>query len=266
MDPLSLAASITTLCCAAFRVVVFLGDIKIGGKERLKLFTEINSLWMVLKVLEEQFHSDDLHKEETRLQGVQSLLEPDGVFNQINDELQKLMEKLEPHSGAQKVIQTLKWPFDRREIDRTIKHLERFKQSISIVLTHANLALSQEIRDDGVKVRIKSIIDWLSPLNFLAKQEAIFKESREGTGTWLLDSKIFTSWASAAESILWCPGIPGAGKTFLASIIVDRLRQLYRAQNAAVLMIYCSYNDSSNQSPGDLIASLLKQINQTRPI
>ncbi|MCJ1262568.1 hypothetical protein MMC22_002438 [Lobaria immixta] len=163
-------------------------------------------------------------------------------------------------------MQTLKWPFDKREIGCMIERLERFKQSISIILNHANLTLSQEIRGGGAKVTIKSIIDWLSPLNFLAKQQAIVKESRDGTGTWFLDSEIFTSWTSSEKYILWCPGIPGAGKTFLASIVADRLQKVYQSQNAVVLMIYCNYNDSSNQSTGDFIASLLKQIIQTQPI
>ncbi len=62
-----------------------------------------------------------------------------------------------------------------------------------------------------------------------------------------------------------CPGIPGAGKTFLASIAVDYLKTTFKWQNAAVLVIYCGYNDAKSQSIDNLIASLIKQILQLRP-
>ena len=65
--------------------------------------------------------------------------------------------------------------------------------------------------------------------------------------------------------MLWCPGIPGAGKTFLASIVVQHLKKLYKEQNTAVLVIYCGYNEAKSQSIDNLVAALIKQILQIRP-
>lgn len=61
-----------------------------------------------------------------------------------------------------------------------------------------------------------------------------------------------------------CPGIPGAGKTFLASIAVDYLIRTLKWHNVAVLVIYCGYNDAKSQSIDNLIACLIKQILQLR--
>lgn len=55
MDPISavgLLASISSLADGAFNVVSFINTIREGGKQRLRLFTELNSLWMILKLLE----------------------------------------------------------------------------------------------------------------------------------------------------------------------------------------------------------------------
>lgn len=65
--------------------------------------------------------------------------------------------------------------------------------------------------------------------------------------------------------MLWCPGIPGAGKTFLASIVVDYLKQSELKTESIVLVIYCGYNETKSQSIDNLIAALIKQIIQIRP-
>lgn len=67
------------------------------------------------------------------------------------------------------------------------------------------------------------------------------------------------------ETTLCCSGIPGAGKTFLASIVIEHLKRTQKEQNVAVLAIYCGYNNVKSQSIDDLIAALIKQILQIRP-
>ena len=62
MDPISavgLLASISSLADGAFKIVSFINTIREGGKQRLRLFTELNSLWMVLKLLEGHFDAED---------------------------------------------------------------------------------------------------------------------------------------------------------------------------------------------------------------
>lgn len=66
--------------------------------------------------------------------------------------------------------------------------------------------------------------------------------------------------------MLWCPGIPGAGKTFLASIVVDHLRKRDKKTNTILLVLYCGYNEAKSQSIDNLVAALIKQILQNRPV
>ena len=91
------------------------------------------------------------------------------------------------------------------------------------------------------------------------------KQTRTGTGKWFLERDVFKTWASSEEAMLWCPGIPGAGKTFLASIVVEHLKKCESEENMAVLVIYCGYNEAKSQSIDNLIAALIKQILQIRP-
>ena len=264
MDPLSILASVTAIATATFQVVSFLGDMKEGGNDRLRLTTEVNSLWMVLKLLEGQLEPTN-QQEEAWLEGVRSLQVPNGVFDQIREAMQRLDAKLKPQTGHRKALQTLRWPLrDKKDVEETVGHIERLKSSVSLVLNHASLAVGTKVNDALVSQKVKAVIDWLTPLNFLARQESIIRDRSKGTGTWFLESETFDRWRSRDDSVMWCPGIPGAGKTVLASIVIEKLRELYRGQNVAVFMLYCKYNEPETHTVQPLIASLVKQYIQDR--
>lgn len=266
MDPLSILASVTAIATATFQVVSFLSTMKEGGNDRLRLTTEVNSLWMVLKLLEGMLEPSNPH-EEAWLEGVRSLRVPNGVFDQIKEAMQRLSVKLKPQTGRRKPLQTLRWPLtDKRDVEEILSQIERLKSSVSLVLNHASLAIGTKVNDALISQKVKAVIDWLTPLNFLARQESIIRDRSEGTGAWFLESDTFDEWRSGDNLVMWCPGIPGAGKTFLASIVIEKLHELYQGQNVAIFMLYCNYNDPETQSVQPLIASLLKQDIQSRSV
>lgn len=53
----------------------------------------------------------------------------------------------------------------------------------------------------------RDVINWLSPLDFVAKQNDALNRRQHGTGRWLLESSEFRSWISTAGKVLWCPGM-----------------------------------------------------------
>lgn len=60
---------------------------------------------------------------------------------------------------------------------------------------------------------------------------------------------------------LFCPGIPGAGKTVLASIVVDNLITKFRGDwRIGIAYVYCNFQRINEQKIDDLLASLLKQL------
>jgi len=65
---------------------------------------------------------------------------------------------------------------------------------------------------------------------------------------------------------LFCPGIPGAGKTILTSTIVEELYARFENDgNVGIAYLYCNYRRQHEQSLEDLFASLLKQFIQEQP-
>lgn len=95
-------------------------------------------------------------------------------------------------------------------------------------------------------------------MDYNTRQIDIFARRTEGTGTWFLNTSSFITWRDTPGQTLYCPGIPGAGKTVLTSVIIDHLRPKLPDNNAALAFIYCVYNDRNKAD--DIIRCLLKQI------
>ena len=111
----------------------------------------------------------------------------------------------------------------------------------------------------------RDIIDWLSSTNFPAQQSDFVKRRQEGTGQWLLDSDEYKKWLVEPGQTLFCPGIPGAGKTIITAIIIESLLDRYEAnEDIGVAFLYCNYKKHQEQGLEDLLASLLKQLVQER--
>jgi Cdc6-like AAA superfamily ATPase len=112
----------------------------------------------------------------------------------------------------------------------------------------------------------QAIFDWLTPIDYAHQQNDFISRRQDGTGQWLLDSNEFQEWLNKSKQTLFCPGIPGAGKTMITSIVVEHLWT--RFQNDATIgiaYIYCNFRRQVEQKPTNLLSSLLKQLVQEQP-
>lgn len=153
MDPVSFVASVVSLADATFNVVSYLNGLKEGGRGRLRLLNELTSFWMVLNLLKGRLDTLDLDHDEAWMQNIKILAESDGVFQQVESAVNKLAAKLEPKSGTKGLIQVLKWPLGKDEVDRAVSNIDSLKQTIDLVLGDANITLSKESRDNSKFVK-----------------------------------------------------------------------------------------------------------------
>jgi Cdc6-like AAA superfamily ATPase len=120
-----------------------------------------------------------------------------------------------------------------------------------------------ERQDDQERL---SILNWLTPIDYAPQQNDFINRRQAGTGQWLLDSPKFHAWLQADKQTLYCPGIPGAGKTILTSIVVNELiTRFENDKSIGVAYIYCNFRRQDKQKAGDLLANLLRQLVQGRP-
>jgi ankyrin repeat protein len=156
-------------------------------------------------------------------------------------------------------------------------YLARVSNSTQVNSKHLTIqTVHHTVSKIGADVeRIKSIMDedegreilnWLTPIDYGAQQSDFLKRRHEGTGTWLLQAKEFSTWLGQSNRTLYCSGIPGAGKTILASTVVDHLFSKFRADaGVGIAFIYCNFRQQQQQRPEDLLLSVLKQWLQKRP-
>lgn len=112
----------------------------------------------------------------------------------------------------------------------------------------------------------RGTMDWLSSTNFPAQQSDIISKRQEGTGNWFLESPEFTKFLQGVKQNLFCPGIPGAGKTMISAIAVDHICKVFQGDNVGVAYIYNNYNKREEQTTTKLLAVILKQLVQERPL
>lgn len=105
------------------------------------------------------------------------------------------------------------------------------------------------------------ILNWLTPLKYDLQQNDYFQRRQADTGQWFLDSKEFQQWLKASSKTLFCPGLPGAGKTILTSVVVNNLAQRFsKDPSVGIAYIYCNFRRTEEQNIRDLLGSLLKQL------
>jgi hypothetical protein len=160
---------------------------------------------------------------------------------------------------AKRVWKRLKWePEDIQEL----------RSRISSNITLLNAFNGQLTRDNTVKLvqhqdnqERRTILDWFTPTDYGVHQSDFISRRQEGTGQWLLDSDEFQVWLNKSKQTLFCPGIPGAGKTMITSIVVEHLQLEFRNDSGiGIAYLYCNYRQQQEQKAEDLILNLLKQL------
>ncbi|KID97502.1 ankyrin repeat protein, partial [Metarhizium majus ARSEF 297] len=105
------------------------------------------------------------------------------------------------------------------------------------------------------------VLEWITPLSFGPQQSDNLQKRQKGTGQWLLDSDKFQQWINGSKQTLFCPGIPGAGKTTLSAMVIDHLEK-YIQGDTTIGLAYIYFNFRSDHKAEDLVKSLLKQLSQ----
>lgn len=169
------------------------------------------------------------------------------------DKLTKLLE------DEQRLVTAIAFATNQTMNKRTEEIQQSTKQTLEAVENVDNNvdAIQQnQLRSD--------ILNWISSNDFPERQSDVINRRQRGTGEWFLDAPQFTDWAHGSNQTLFCPGIPGAGKTVMAAIAIDYLSKKVQSGKNEVTYIYCDYTKQNEQSPTILLSKVLRQLLQAQ--
>ncbi|KAL9079796.1 MAG: hypothetical protein Q9157_001368 [Trypethelium eluteriae] len=116
----------------------------------------------------------------------------------------------------------------------------------------------------GRRTKADRLLHWLSEENPLIRQRHLRSIRATDTGQWFLKSPKLRNWVVNDGQTLFCPGVPGSGKSVVTSMVVDRLFDTFGDQtDIGIAIFYCNYHQDQKQS--QLLRSLLKQLGGRLP-
>ncbi|KAL2862475.1 ankyrin repeat-containing domain protein [Aspergillus lucknowensis] len=105
-----------------------------------------------------------------------------------------------------------------------------------------------------------AILNWLSEETLEPQHIDHLNRLVPDTGNWFLNSDLFQELLNGDTACLFCPGMPGAGKTMISTLAIDYLREGYRDDpGVAVCFLYFDYRVSRND-PSQLLTIVLRQL------
>ncbi|KAF6748362.1 hypothetical protein DFP72DRAFT_574848 [Ephemerocybe angulata] len=111
----------------------------------------------------------------------------------------------------------------------------------------------------GAEASIEEITAWLKGANFRAIYRLSLEARMDNTGTWLIATFEFGEFVKQKGMVVWATGLPGSGKTILASISVEHLEDTFSGRpDVAILYAFLRYSEKHTLL--QIIAGLLSQL------
>ncbi|KAJ4243331.1 hypothetical protein NW762_014817 [Fusarium torreyae] len=145
---------------------------------------------------------------------------------------------------------------DVQETKRALEVLRLVQQRIDDVqqTTFATKAGTDSIRSD---LRADKIKRWLCPPDPSTNANHARKLRHEGTGAWLLKTRLFREWYSGSRRHLWLNGLAGCGKTVLSATVLD---DLTNGNDRLILRFFFDFSDTTKQTLDGMFRSLAFQL------
>ncbi|KAJ3532880.1 hypothetical protein NM208_g8239 [Fusarium decemcellulare] len=146
----------------------------------------------------------------------------------------------------------------RNQISSKISHLNALIGQLTSQICARVQRDVQCLIERSNKQERHEIYQWISTVDHGSQQRRFFGERFAETGQWLLSSDKFQKWLNTKGEVLFCPGLPGAGKTTLTSVVIDHL--LESKEEAGIAYHYCDFRLQDQEHAYQILSSILKQL------
>ncbi|KAK4205422.1 hypothetical protein QBC40DRAFT_260708 [Triangularia verruculosa] len=165
------------------------------------------------------------------------------------------------------------WNNFQTRFSEPINNLKRHRHLLE---SHANLTVLEEVlaardmqaetlklqREEAKHQQRSRVCTWLAHEDMMADQEHYVDLRKEypGTGTWILNRHPVKAWldiGTGTDPMVWLTGIPGAGKSTLASVIIEAAM---KNPDANVVFFYCKDGNQLRNNFLAMAKNLLYQL------
>jgi hypothetical protein len=116
-------------------------------------------------------------------------------------------------------------------------------------------------KQESIAKKRQTLLGLLSQLDFKGYHRRLQKARHQGTGSWLPEVPSLRSWLqSPASGCFCCFGIPGSGKTILASTIIDSMSPFFTEVDSAICYHYCDYANVLSLDMSIIFGTLIRQL------
>ncbi|KAI5841659.1 hypothetical protein BZA05DRAFT_360374, partial [Tricharina praecox] len=116
------------------------------------------------------------------------------------------------------------------------------------------------ISGSSKRARSSEILEWISTIPYTSHHRRISERRLQGTGDWIFRKAEYCTWKSSGVSmLLLLRGIPGAGKTFLASRVIDSFLA-NPIPNSKLAFFYCDQGEDNRRDPEMIMRTLVQQL------
>ncbi|KIJ18130.1 hypothetical protein PAXINDRAFT_9218 [Paxillus involutus ATCC 200175] len=271
MDGLSAAATVIQLAQVAAQasnaLIQYITAVKGAESSRTKLLDQIKLISAAAKAVESVVHN---YPPWLRTPEQQALLQEwcrsDGRSAQCKKELGDLVSWLQGQVDNKKRggwIRRLVWPVEENKINAAIRvlegHMPYFNAIVSLDNANLNQAIALGLTSEREKTEKRKLLKWFDGVDCTGKHESTRELRQRTTGEWLFKEQLYIDWRKLSVKFLWLGGKAGAGKSVLASgVIEDLLGGL--TDNETLAFFYCDFRNPRCTSTMEVLRSLTAQL------
>ncbi|KAF0328745.1 hypothetical protein GQ607_004157 [Colletotrichum asianum] len=173
---------------------------------------------------------------------------PGGILGQLEKQHKKVddcgddCKKISSHRLERKLLRLLE--------DHQISMVQMNDQ-VSRILVHIDESKRQET------------LRRISNIPFQTHHDDVSHRRTPGTCDWITSRKEFHRWTGGSCPVVILYGIPGAGKTYLTSKVIDTVVASINESakcNEAMAFFYCKRDEENRRKPRDILQSILRQL------
>ncbi|KAF3002829.1 hypothetical protein E8E14_006733 [Neopestalotiopsis sp. 37M] len=156
------------------------------------------------------------------------------------------------------------------ETARAIELLSQQVDEVYSQISQQMYSIEHKVENSDAKERtaatlqeLRLLTQKLKPPEYEADHQAASEQRYHDSGKWFLQEPLFRQWSTSRmlpDTALYIHGMPGAGKTILASRIISHFRNSTSFSSVRCVFFFFKHREDTRQSMADMLRACIVQL------